>query len=176
MIITSVLVIVALLALVFLIRLAKGHGFGFRHIEDPRGQIRPVDVEAFRNLIDPGEEAFLRENLSAAEFRAIQRERLRAAVEYIACAAHNAAILVRVGELARRSPNPSIAEAGEKLLDSAIRLRLYAVQATAKLYLGIVFPAVRISAVGLPENYERMTRQVFLLGRLQSSDGAAITT
>lgn len=176
MIITSVLVIIALLALVFLIQLARGHSFTSRPVDDPHRHIRAVDVQAFRNLIDPSEEEFLRANLPAAEFRTVQRARLRAAVEYISCAARNAAILVRVGELARRNPDPAIAEAGEKLVDSAIRLRLFALQATAKLYVGIVFPAARVSAVGLPENYERMTRQVFLLGRLQSSTEAAITT
>ena len=84
--------------------------------------------------------------------------------------AHNAAILIRVGEAARLSPEAAIAEAGARLVESGIRLRIYALQAIARLYLGIAFPAVRISTVSLAESYERMTGLVFLLNRLQVSN------
>jgi hypothetical protein len=174
MIITLALVLFAVLALLFLIRLAKGHVLEPAAIDAAHPHIHPVDVDAFRNLIDPTQEDFLRMNLPAAEFRSIQRERLRAALDYISCAAQNAAILVRVGEAARRSPDASIAEAGEKLVDTAIRLRLYAFQARAKLYVAIAFPGARISASGLAENYERMTRLVFVLGRLQTAGQASV--
>jgi len=166
MIITLALVILALFALLFLIRLAKGRIFPSTS-SDFRAEVQPVDIQAFRNLIDSGEEEFLRRNLPPAEFRAVQRQRLRAAADYIRCAARNAGILVRVGEAARRSADPSVAKAGEKLVDTAIRLRLYAFQALVKLYLAILLPGARISAAGLAEDYERMTRVVFLLSRLQ---------
>ncbi|HTR65272.1 MAG TPA: hypothetical protein VMH85_05845 [Terriglobales bacterium] len=173
MIITFALVFLALLALLVLIRLAKGRAFPARSGQASLAQVHPVDIQAFRNLTDPAEEEFLRQNLPPAEFKKVQRERLRAAVDYISCAAANAAILVRVGESARRSPVPEVAEAGEKLVDSAIRLRIYAFQALAKLYVAILFPAAQISPAGLAENYERMTRVVFLLGRLRHSTGPA---
>ena len=166
MIITLALVILALCALLFLISLAKGRIFHSRH-SDSRPQVRPVDIQAFRNLIDSDEEEFLRRNLPPADFRAVQRQRLLAAVEYIRLAAHNAGVLVRVGESARRSSDPSVAQAGERLVDTAIRLRLYAFQALVKLYVAILLPGARVSAAGLAENYERMTHVVFLLGRLQ---------
>ena len=170
MIITFVLVVGALLALFFLVRLAKGRGFSALSGADQKIQIRPVDVRAFRNLIDPREEAYLRQNLTRAEFAAIHRERLRAAILYIASASHNAAVLMRVGEAARRSPQPEIVQAGDKLVDSAIRLRLFAFQATAKLYIGILLPQVPVSALSLAESYERMTGLGFALHRLQSSN------
>jgi hypothetical protein len=173
MIITFVLVVGALIALFFLIRLAKGRGFSALAVSDPKVQIRPVDVRAFRNLIDPAEEEYLRSNLSQSEFAAIRRQRLRAAIAYIACASHNAAVLMRVGEAARLSAEPSVAEAGEKLVDSALRLRLFAFQATAKLYVGILLPGMRVSAISLADSYERMTGLGFLVGRLQSSDRKA---
>lgn len=169
MIITFVLVVGALLALFFLIRLAKGRGFSALTLSNTKIQIRPVDVRAFRNLVDPAEEEFLRSNLSRSEFAAIHRERLRAAIAYIACAAHNAVVLMRVGEAARLSSEPSVAEAGEKLVDSALRLRIFALQATAKLYTGILLPGMRVSATSLADSYERMTGLSFRLGRLQSS-------
>ena len=169
MTITLILVLMGLLALLFLVRLAKGRGLAIRRPEDLAGLIRPVDVEAFRNLIDPAEEQFLRSNLPPAEFRKIQRERLRAAADYVSCAAQNAAMLIRMGEAARTSPEPSVAEAAEKLVDTAIRLRILAFQAIAKLYWGIIFPSAKLPSVGLAENYERMTGLVLLLSRVQTA-------
>jgi hypothetical protein len=172
MILAFFLVAVAAIALVFLVRLAKGQSFTGRTL-DAVSRIQPVDLEAFRNLMDPAEEDYLRESLSRAEFRMIHRERLRAALEYIFCAAQNAAFLVRAGDAARRSPEPSVAEAGERLMNSAISLRLLALQAMAKLYWGIVFPSARSSSIGVADSYERVTGLVFLLGRLQHPSRSA---
>ena len=95
MIATIILVLVALLALLSLLWLARGRSLAAA-LEHPAEHIRAVDVDAFRNLVDPDEEEFLRTSLPPAEFRRIQRERLRAAVEYVSCAAQNAAILLRL--------------------------------------------------------------------------------
>src|SRR5271156_1715688 len=139
MIFSAIFVVIGLLALGLMFQLRRGHASA-RALENPAAHIRSVDIDAFRNLIDPEEEDFLRRRLPPAEFRKIQRERLRAAVEYVSCAAQNAVILLRLGEAARGSPDPATAEAAEKLVDHAIRLRLYAFQAIPRLYIGIVFP------------------------------------
>ena len=81
MTITLILVLMGLLALLFLIRLAKGRVLPAD--DSQAGHLRPVDIEAFRNLIDPAETEFLKSHLFPNQFRVIQRERLRAAVEYI---------------------------------------------------------------------------------------------
>lgn len=164
---TIILVIVALLALLCLLWLARGRTLGADVLQNPTARIRSVDVEAFRNLVDPEEEEFLRTYLSPAAFRKIQRERLRAAVEYVSCAAQNAAILLRVADAGRRSPDPATAEAAEKLVDNAVRLRLYAFHVIPRLYLGMILPGARISPVRIAESYEQMTRLVVLLGCLQ---------
>ena len=78
-----------------------------------------------------------------------------------------AAILLRLADAGRRSPDPATAEAAEKLVNNALRLRLYALQAIPRLYLGMILPGVRISPVGIAERYEQMTRLVVLLGCLQ---------
>ena len=115
MILTCVLVVLAVLAFIFLVQLAQGRGFSSVAVADHKIQIRPVDVRAFRNLIDPAEEDYLRRNLPRAEFAAVHRARLRAAIIYIASASHNAAVLMRIGEAARRSPEHAIVQAGDKL-------------------------------------------------------------
>jgi hypothetical protein len=167
MTITIILVVVSIVALALLFRLAKGHASADKLLDNPSQHMRPVDIEAFRNLIDHGEEDFLRRNLTPSEFRAVQRERLLAAAEYVAGAAHNAALLLRLGEAARHSPDPATAQAAEKLIDNALRLRLYAFQVIARLYVGTVIPGARISPVRIAERYEQMTRQVVMLGCLQ---------
>jgi hypothetical protein len=167
MIITLTLVLLGLAAVVFLVRIAKGRNLALRG-EENGGSLRPVDIDAFRNLIDPAEEEFLRHSLRPGEFRKLQRERLRAALEYILCVAGNAAVLIRMGEAARLNPEPSIAQAGERLVDNAIRLRLYSFQAVLKLYVAILLPGARVSAGAVAENYERLSGLVSLLGRLQS--------
>jgi hypothetical protein len=156
MILTFVLVLISLMALL-LMYAARGKTSPIGELDDLVGRTRPVDIDAFRNLIDPAEEDFLRENLPPSEFRTIQRERLRAALEYVSCAAHNAAILVRLGEAARLSLDPKIAEAGQQLLDTALRLRLYALLATIRLYLGIALPGAHLSAGGLVDNYQHLS-------------------
>jgi hypothetical protein len=167
MTITLVLVLVGLLALAGLLVLARVRAGSTTNMESLTEQLCSVDVDAFRNLVDPGEEQYLRANLPESEFRKIQRERILAAIEYVSCAARNGSILMRVGDAARHSPDPSMAEAGEKLINTAIRLRLYSLRAMATLYLGLILPGVRISPAGIAESYEQMTRLVVLLGCFQ---------
>ncbi|MGA2347943.1 MAG: hypothetical protein ABSF93_18170 [Candidatus Sulfotelmatobacter sp.] len=50
---------------------------------DLEAQLEPIDVAAFRNLIDPAEDEYLRRHLSAAQFRKTQRARLRARAAYV---------------------------------------------------------------------------------------------
>jgi hypothetical protein len=169
MTVTFILVLAALLALVCLLVLAKGRAGSTGDLDKLTTQLRSVDVEAFRNLTDPGEEKYLRYHLSGGDFRKVHRERILAAIEYVSCAAHNAAILMRIGDAARHSPNSSTAEAGEKLVDTAIRLRLYAFHAMAKLYLALVLPGPRVSPARIAESYEQMTRLVVMLGVFQQT-------
>ena len=166
MTIALILVLIALLAIVSLVGLGRGLSSS-KDLKSPAEHIRAVDIEAFRNLMDPGEEEFLRTHLARAEFRRVQRERLRAAVEYVSCAAQNAAVLMRLADAGRHSTDPATAEAAQKLVDNAIRLRLYALHAIPRLYLGMVLPGAQISPGRIAERYEQMSRLVVLLGCLQ---------
>jgi hypothetical protein len=126
-------------------------------------QLHPVDVEAFRNLIDPQEEKYLRAMLKPSEFRRIQRQRLAAAVEYIHGASRNAGILLRMADAARQSTDPAVVQSAEILIEQATQLRLYAYQAIPRLYLAMAFPGWRVSPTRVAEGYEEMTRQAVSL-------------
>ncbi len=155
------------LALLLIIYLAKGHHATGGDLDELAAQLKPVDVSAFRNLIDEREEEFLRERLPAPEFKSIARERKLATVEYIWSAAENAAILIRLGEAAKQDSDPAIAAAGEKLIENALRLRLYAFQVVPRLYLGILFPIAGPAPYVVADVYDTITRQVVMLGCLQ---------
>jgi hypothetical protein len=171
--ISIIFVVLSVLALLFLVRVAKGRTTAPLPAENSADYFRPVDLDAFRNLIDPEEEDYLRRELQPGEFRRIQRERLHAAAEYISCAAHNAALLLRIAEAARQSPDPAVAAMAEKLVGEGIRLRLYAFQAIPRLYVAMLLPARRLSPVRMADRYEHMTRQVVLLGLRYPVGGAS---
>jgi hypothetical protein len=163
----TIIVVVVALAVPLLLITLRGQAAGSKVLENPAEHIRSVDVEAFCNLVDPDEEEFLRLHLRPADFRRIQRERLRAAAEYVSCAAHNAAILLRLADAGRHSSDPATAEAAQKLVDNALRLRLYALHAIPRLYLGMILPGSRISPDRIADGYEQMTRMVVMLGCLR---------
>jgi hypothetical protein len=167
MIITIVLVLFALLALVVLTFAARGRSEQIANVTELQGKIRTVDVLAFRNLVDPEEECYLRENLPQREFRIIQRERLWAAIEYVQCVAANAAILLRLGEAARLNADPEIAKAGQELVESASKIRILSLSVNLKLRVRLVVPRLHVSPAAVSNSYESLTGLAGRLGRLQ---------
>jgi hypothetical protein len=173
MILSFTLIFVALAILLLLLYLEGGHNSSLQQVDDLAGKTRPVDLEAFRNLVDPAEEDFLQSNLLPRHFRAVQRERMRAALEYVQNASHNAAFLLRMGEAAARNPEPRIAQAGKQLIDSALRLRAYALLCAAKLYVRIIFPQTRLSYGRLADNYQHLSTLASQLTLMQHPTQAA---
>jgi hypothetical protein len=167
MIVTLIFLVIGLVVLTAVVYFAKTHRAQSASLDKLALGLRPVDVDAFRTLIDEREEEFLRGRLPGHEFRSIMRQRKLAAIEYIWCAAKNAGILIRLGEAARQDPDPTVAGAAEKLYDNALRLRLYAIQAVPRLFLGMLIPGVRIGPCPIAESYDVMTRQAVTLGCLQ---------
>jgi hypothetical protein len=129
-------------------------------LKDPGKHLRPVDLAAFRNLIDPAEEEYLRDHLPPAEFRAIQKERQRAAVEYVKAVGGNANVLLRLGQAARMNASAEIAAEAESLVNAALQLRLTSLRALAVLHLRILFPGRQVSLHSVAERYQRLTGKV----------------
>jgi hypothetical protein len=127
-----------------------------------------VDLEAFRNLIDVEEEAYLKQRLPGREFRREQRQRILAALEYIRRASGNAAILIRAGEAARRSSEGEVAAAAERLVESALQLRVYALLAEVKLYAALLAPGTSLTLLPLLERYAGVTDVAGRLVRLRN--------
>jgi hypothetical protein len=167
MIIAIVLVVAAALALVFILSVTL-----FRSLQISSGtslatQIQPIDVEAFRNLIDPEEDDYLRRRLAAAEFRMVQRQRLRAMAAYVQIAGRNAAVLVRIGQAAMTG-DAQTAEAARRLVDNALLLRRNAAFALLRIYVALAWPNSGWAAVPVLHGYEQLNGAAMLLGRLQN--------
>jgi len=163
-----ILVVAALVALTLVLRVAIQRNRQGASPADLSQRLQPIDVEAFRNLVDPEEDDFLRLRLPPGEFRRVRRARLQAVAAYTQAASHNAAILVRIGEAAQSSPESQVAEAGRELAAHAIRLRRNTALALVRIYVALALPNSRLSASPLTDTYEQMHGSALLLGRLQT--------
>ncbi len=163
-----VLVVVAVLSLVVILRVAFPRTLQVSANTSLAGRIQPIDIEAFRNLIDPAEDEYLRRRLSGAEFRAVQRKRLRAMAAYISTASQNAGVLVLIGQHALAASDAHTAEAARQLVDNALLLRRNATFALLRIYIALAWPISGLAAGQVLTGYERVNGSAMLLGRLQS--------
>jgi hypothetical protein len=127
---------------------------------------RSLDIEAFRNLVDADEEAFLRDNLPPGKFREIKRQRAWAALIYAWEAGKAATALARIGQAAQRSSDPETAASGVQIAEDAFRLRLQTIVASLRLVTEILLPDRRSRLhPPLVDQYERTAETLFRLGR-----------
>lgn len=132
------------------------------------GELQPIDVEAFRNLIDPAEDGYLRLRLPPTQFRTVRRERLLAMAAYVQVAARNATFLLRAGQAALASGDPRLVEAAQQLVNDASLLRMNAFVALVRIYIEWAWPMSGIAAAPVMARYQRISGTAMLLGRLQN--------
>jgi len=166
----SVYVAIAVVLAALLAYLAGRRSRSSLAIDKTRALMSSLDIEAFRNLVDPEEEAYLRSNLTADQFRTIKRERALAALAYVKTLSHIALEFSRFGHAVRNSDDPRLAELGRLVASSAVYLRLRALEAKARLFVVAAFP-------GLPQPFphsllEQYAHSTGLLFRYNSSDRA----
>jgi hypothetical protein len=162
------LVIAAALALVVVLGIAISRGLQVPPDRSLAAQLQPIDVAAFRNLVDPAEDAYLRRRLPPAEFRTVRRERLRAMAVYVQTARRNAAILVRMGQDAMVSSDARTLDAARQLVDNALLLRSNATIALVRISVAWAWPDAGLAATPVLQGYERLNGSAMLLGRLQN--------
>src|SRR5438876_2928490 len=105
----------------------------------------PLDLVAFRNLVDPDREAFLRTMVDQSEFVRLRRDWAKAVLAYIRALAFNASVLHRLGELAADSPDLQIAQAGALLAREALTTRILCLRAGVRLLTIWLMPHASIS-------------------------------
>lgn len=135
-------------------------------VEKAMQAFRSLDIEAFKNLVDANEEAFLRDNLSPRKFREIKRQRTWAAFLYAWEAGGAATALARVGQAAQRSCDPETAASGLQLAENAFRLRLQTMRACLHLLGGVLWPTQPSQPLpAMLDHYDRAAETLVRLGR-----------
>jgi hypothetical protein len=134
---------------------------------------RPVDLDAFRNLMDPVQEAFLRQRLPAGEFREVRKRRMYAALAYLEGVRENAAALQNIGKQARLSAVPEMVEAGRQLEQTAVSLRAYVFRLKPRIWAGLLLPGVEISSAAVADRYQDLCGMAGRLRRLSPRGATA---
>jgi len=163
-----ILVVAAALALIFILGVTLSRSLQISAGASLASQIRPIDIEAFRNLVNPAEDDYLRRRLPAYEFRLVRRERLRAMAAYVRTAGNNAAVLVHLGQAALSASDAPTVEAARRLVDNALLLRRNAALALLRIYIALAWPNSGLAAAPVLREYEQLSGSAMLLGRLQS--------
>jgi hypothetical protein len=168
MILAIVLVTAAVLSLVVILRIAVLRSLQVSADSDIAGQIEPIDVEAFRNLLNRDDDEYLRHRLPPAAFRLVRQARLRAVAAYVRVAGKNATLLVRMGEAALAAGDPRTTHAAQQLINEALLLRSNATLAILKIYVSLVGPEFGLRGTHIADGYARLSSTARLLGRLQN--------
>jgi hypothetical protein len=134
--------------------------------------MRHVDLKAFRTLTERDDELFLRERLPGSRFRRLKRQRIRVTMLYVGRIAGNAAVVMRMGEEARISPDPAVAHAAAQVTELATQIRVQCLVAFAKLSAEFALPSLQLTPAALAPAYQTLRENVVHLGSLEL-EGAA---
>jgi MYXO-CTERM domain-containing protein len=164
--ITLLLVLLAVAAIIPFVFAARSAVARSESIEQLESRLHSVDLEAFLNLTSSRDLDFLQSQLAPSSFRRVNRLRIRATLKYLKSLSWNSAVLMKIGELAGRSPDPVIADSGRELAQIALRTRMLALRAYWKLAPQFILPGHDgVADVHLMSNYTEL-REHF--GRLVS--------
>ncbi len=143
MILLGILAAIALAAIGLVVWAIRGSIPRDANAEELESRLHQIDLPAFLNLTDPAETLFLAKSLAPTAFRAVQRRRILAVFHYLNALSSNAAILMRMGDLASRSEDADTAESGRTLSNTALNTRLLVLRAYSYLIPQWFFPSVQ---------------------------------
>jgi hypothetical protein len=139
------------------------------------GQVfRTVDLNAFRTLMDREDELFMRKKLPRSKFSQLKRQRIRVTMRYVARIAANASAVLHVGEAARVSSAPEVAQAATQVMELATQIRLQCLMAMAKLSMEYALPSLQLTPAMLVPKYQSLRENLRLLGDLQTQNPALL--
>ena len=127
-----------------------------RSLEDWEAKRHRLEPEVFRILLDPSEEKYLQRALPPREFRVFQRKRLALALLTLDLVGRNAAMLMKLGQLAKMEGNPELAREAEELIHGALRLRVNLSLVQPCLWLKWLFPGWSLSLPAVEMPYEEL--------------------
>ena len=166
MVSTLTILLVSVVALFLVWKVLRPSFPQVKSLEDWEARKHEVDPDIFRLLLDPAEEQYLRRSFSPDEFRALQRRRMALALHAIRMVGDNAAMLMKLGQLAKLDANPALAKEAEDLIYGALRLRVNLLRVQPYLFLKWLlpgwtgkFPAVEVPYEELLSYFNRIRQQ-----------------
>jgi hypothetical protein len=129
---------------------------------------RPVDLSAFRTLIDRDDELFLKEKLPRSKFVRLKRQRIRVTARYVGRIAANASAVLHASEAMRMSPMPEVASTAVQVTELAAQIRIQCLVALGKLSLEYAMPSLQLTPALLVPRYQTLRENVRRLGDLQT--------
>ena len=136
--------------------------------------VRPVDLKAFRTLMDREDELFMKQRLSRSRFSRLKRQRVSVAMRYVGRIAGNASLVMRWGESVRTSSDPEVARSAAQIMELASQLRLQCLLALGKLSLEFAVPSLQLTPALLAPEYQKLRENVARLGKLQAQNAAPL--
>lgn len=137
-------------------------------------KIRPIDMKAFRAITSRNDEMFLRNRLPHSEFSRLKRRRIGVTFLYVKRMANNAAVVIRIGEMARTSANPDVVRLAAQVSETASQIRLQCILAFAKLSIEFAVPSLQLNPATLEPGYQAMRENIARLGQLQNAGPVAV--
>ncbi|HEY6248975.1 MAG TPA: hypothetical protein VI685_03385 [Candidatus Angelobacter sp.] len=134
---------------------------------------KPLDLSAFRTLMDRDDEAFLREKLPRAEFIHQKRLKIRVTWKYVRRIADNSAVFMRQASEERTNSDQTVAETAQQIGEQAAQLRLNCLAAFAKLTVEFAIPSVQLTPAMLAPKYETLKQN---LSRLHPQQPAPLAS
>jgi hypothetical protein len=122
----------------------------------PRETEPSISLRALRTLINDDEDAFVRSRLSKSEYARLQRKKYRVARAYALELSQYGAGMAALGQAARRSSNPEISAAADRLVDTALRLRSISLIVRFDLGIRLLVPSGSAPLKRLISHYERV--------------------
>ncbi|HEX5432889.1 MAG TPA: hypothetical protein VFY05_01520 [Candidatus Angelobacter sp.] len=136
--------------------------------------VRPIDLKAFRMLMDREDELFLKQRLPRRRFSKLKRQRIAVTMRYVGRIAGNASLVMGLGEAARGSSDPEVARTAAQILELASQLRLQCLLALGKLSLEFAVPSLQLTPAVLAPEYQKLRENVAHLGKLQAQNAALL--
>jgi hypothetical protein len=170
------IVAVAAVSIAALVMATRGHGRQIKGRQDFDARWQQVDMEAFSNLSDPLEERYLRQNLPAAEFRRLQRQRVIVMWEYLSRLAENTKLMVQAGQIVQHASSGDAAVKARQFVSSAMQTRMLIFMAEASLAVKFVLPGTTDPVQSLVRKYENLSQsfaQTWTAHKMASATSAA---
>lgn len=130
--------------------------------------VHPVDLDAFRTVMDRDDEQFLREKLPNGKFRRVKRQRISVARKYISRISNNIAVTLLAVRAAYDNGDPEFIKEAARAADLASEIQHQCLVMYAKLGAEFLVPSLQLTPVALAARYQTLRESVNRLGKLQA--------